>query len=305
MKIAIFNGLQMHYEMFGYILYYCKINNFSVTIYTTDDSKDWKLFYNNIFPNIKWMSDISFSEYYDNYDYIFLTTDDDYTFSNIINKKKNVICIDHYFQIRRSEIDIFFHIGTRPFSINYRKWALPCYPIVNSVSEKIEILTNINNGVHIVLLGGDNYIETIINRITSISTITLHIIARVFDMTLLCKLDKKFNICIYENISTIEMINIIKKTKYILCDATTHNGHINGLSMSGSIPLSFSNLSKLIISNKNNEYYKFSSVITFDINSNDNIDVCNTINPNEIEQIYQERHILINDFHNCLKDICI
>ena len=44
--IAIFSSLNYHYEMFGYIINYCKRNKHNLTIFTnTDNSLGWLEFY--------------------------------------------------------------------------------------------------------------------------------------------------------------------------------------------------------------------------------------------------------------------
>jgi len=305
MKFAIFNGLSFHYEMYGYILNFCKKFNYQITIYSNINTHYWKEFYEELFLNIEWKELSLFSSECKLYDYIFLTTDDDRNIIPYINNIKNIISIDHYFNIRNT-INLFYHIATRPFIKNYRKWALPCYPIIESVIDKVNIISN-NDTIHIAIVGGNNdYDINRINRISSLSKINLHLISRRINSKLLLGLDKKFIINIYENILTSEMINIVKICKYIMCDMTTNIDHINGLSMSGSIPLAFSNLSRLLISSKNNSLYNFNSVLTFDIDSEDLINIDNNEDYQLITQkVFDERNILIDNFHNIMNEIVI
>ena len=306
MNIAIFNGFNFHYEMFGYILYFCKSFNHHVTIYSTNENNGWKEFYKEIFNNIEWKEVSLFYSEYKIYDFIVLTTDDDSRLTdNFINNNNNIIAIDHHYTNRRNNIDLFFHIGTRPFSENYRKWGLPCYPIISSINEKKQILINNNDdSINILILGGNNdYNIERINRLSSLSKINLHIISRRVNTKLLEKLNSTLVLHTYENIGTKEMINIIKKCKYVFSDTTTNNDHINGKSMSGSIPLAFSNLCTLIISSQNNNLYNFKSVYTFDLESDEKICIDNIIKEEDIQKIYEERNILINSFHNYMNEI--
>jgi hypothetical protein len=295
MQLAILNGFTFHYEMFGYILYFCKKHDFPLTIYTTDDEYDWKLFYENIFSKIIWKHYSLFEEEHEQYDFIFLTTDDDNAFMNIINKQTNVLCIDHCFINRRPEIDYTKHIAIRPFADNYRKWALPCYPIVETVCEKENVLSQINDGIHIVIFSGSygDYIISQINRLSCSSKITLHLITRYECVKNVDNFDKKFTIVQYYNISTIQMMDVVKMAHYIACDMTNNGDHIFGKSMSGSLPLSFSNLNRLILSKQNNAYYGFTSAITFEFGSFEPIELGDDICINDI---YQERQKLMDSF---------
>ena len=49
-NVAIFNSFYFHYEMFGYIIQYCKVNHFNLTIFTNfDNDLGWFDFYDSIF----------------------------------------------------------------------------------------------------------------------------------------------------------------------------------------------------------------------------------------------------------------
>jgi len=293
MQLAILNGYPFHYEMFGYILAFCKKNDYRLTIYSTNDSGGWKPFYKKIFSTITWKHYSHFEQEHSKYDFIFLITDDDNIYSTIINNKQNVICIDHHFICRRPEIEYSKHIGTRPFVYNYRKWALPCYPIVESIYEKETALSQLKDGIHIVILGGGTCNIEQINRLSSKSKITLHIISKFYRITNIDDFDERFTILPYYNISTIQMMDILKRAHYIACDMTSNTDHIVGKSMSGSVPLSFSNLNRLILSKQNNAYYGFSSAFTFDLHSFQDIELTEDICINDI---YQERQNLMDSF---------
>lgn len=302
MKIAIFNGLSFHFEMFGYIINFCKTNGHHLTIYTQPCTHGWNEFYNQMYSKVEWRQVGQFFSDYNTIDWIFLTTDDDRNFPDSLTSRKNIICIDHNHIVRRPSIDLKYHIGTRPFLINNRKWAIPCYPIVMTTSEKRDILVKAGDYVNIILLGDKNYYNTKqINRLTSTSMIRLHIISRNIDRSILLPLDKKFTVCIHENISTSEMMTLLKESKYVLCDTTANLDHITGKSMSGSIPMAFSNLNTLIISKVNNAMYKFNSVLLFDLDSSEAIEVNSKISQLDIQRIFNERASLIKEFNNNVK----
>jgi hypothetical protein len=254
-KIAIFNSFPFHYEMFGYIIYYCYLNNFSLTIYTEDkNDMGWFIFYNTLFNNYGNKYELNFIHYKNfeegniknNYDLIFLTTDDDPIFQ-VRWMTDRVICINHYYVCRR--VDYFHCIGTRPFTNSSMKWAIPCIPVFDYYSK----ISNYDSDfMHVAVIGGGNnnkssYDISTINRLKSNKKIVLHIISRLikceFD-----NIDSNIEVKKYENIETFQMYSILLRCSYILTDVdNVMNNHRVGYSMSGSIPVAFSTLSKLII----------------------------------------------------------
>jgi len=305
MKIALFNGLTCHYEMFGYIIYFCKTNKYELTIFYDSDTHKWIEFYNKAFNNytIEYKKCIFFEMLKDDYDIIFLSTDDDPKFNNNwIDQSKNIICIDHHYTIRRPNIDLFYHIATRPFIENYRKWALPCYSLIN-VSSKIELMDKTPNDVNVLILGNMEYNFKTINRLSSNSNIVLYIISRRVNNSILNYISKNITVKLYSNVTTIELFNLIYKCKYIFVDSTTNNDHIGGKSMSASIPIAFSTLNQLIISTKNNSLYKFKSAITFNLDDDKEIVINNKIEHDILEKIYNEREDLINNFSTIVNNI--
>lgn len=287
--LAIFNSLPFHYEMFGYIIYYSKINNFKLDIYTNEmNNYGWIDFYLNKGAIIK-----PFMEIYkniDNYDLIFLLTDDDRRY---IGSNKNVICIDHHYTIRNTAVKLKNHIAVRPFSINYRFWALPCY-IINE-----RAMTGSNESINIGICGGRNdYKLDILNNFYSPTRpIIYHLITRECDPKYFKNFKNKINI--YLKINTDKMMDILNNCNYILTDIS-NDDHIEGRSMSAVIPLAISLLKPLIISKKNNELYKFKNVYTFTGGEKINIDDFNSI---DYTAYKQERDELIATFHNKINDI--
>lgn len=294
-KIAIFNSFKFHYEMFGYIIEYCKINNFELTIFTcTEYSLGWMDFYKDKFRNynyeIKNYSEIEIE--ISLFDIIFVTTDDDSEFKDKWITSK-CISINHMSSIRRKEFKN--NLGTRPFLSGIKDYALPCFTIfeVNEKEDEIKKHSDMN----ICCIGGIGYYNcNIINRLTSSKDINLYFIRRGNDFS-----NKKMvtndNIKIIElaSLDTYEMLNVIKICDYILTDVTYNTGHINGISMSGSVPLSFSTLTPLIISKCNNELYKFKNAIEFNIDTHEEIfiekDIIN------INSLAEERQKLISMFY--------
>ena len=304
-NIAVFNSLPCHYEMFGYIIYYCYLNNYKLTIYTEGTfHMGWFSFYQKLFGS--YVINLIHYKYFEdgsknnNYDLIFLTTDDDPMFDvRWMNHK--VVCINHYYVCRR--IDWFHCIATRPFCKNTINWSIPCIPVYSSMYK----LSNISNEFIHVAIVGTGYLENpyninLINRLTSDKKIILHIITRRVYCDI-SGIDRNIEVNKHESIDTENIFLILLKCNYILTD--THykiKDHQEGYSMSGSIPIAFSSLSKLIISKQNNIYYKFDSVKEFDFYSDDKI-ILEDTNEETIQLVEQERVKLVSMFHSHVNTI--
>ena len=288
-KIAIYNGFSFHYEMFGYIIDYCKTKNYDLTIYS-DDNLGYKDHYKTLF-SINDYRDVSlFYSERQNYDFIFLMTDDDWSYKTDDTKK--TICIDHYYKIRNHVFEN--RIATRPFSVeHYRKWALPVYPIKN-----INEMNGVNE-INIVLLSDDStYNINVLNRLKSSNKMILHAISRTMIIERFKNMNNEIEIQIYRNIDTTQLINILSNASYVITDISESKRYATDI-ISGSVPLAVSTLTPLIISKETNSYYKFKNVIEFDKNSMEPI-FLHDIN---IDQLKKEREELIQNNHNLFDSI--
>ena len=238
------------------------------------------------------------------YELIFVTTDDDPEFKHEWMNKK-VVCINHYYICRR--IDYYHCLAVRPFVENKIKWALPCIPVLNKSNKIVD-----PEIVHVCIIGGGNldsnlYNLHVINRLKCTNKkIVLHVITRVITPVMLDILQKKnvdiAEIKLYNQFDTNNMFMLLQYCNYIFIDVTINNDHNIGYSMSGSTPIAFSSLSRLIISKQNNKLYKFSSALEFDSTTNDDIFI-GDITVDIYELILQERDYLIKMFHNNVDEI--
>lgn len=291
-NIAIFNGFEFHYEIFGYIINYCYDKKYKLTIFTNDlGHLGWFDFYNQKYNNfIKFEKITEFEKHKNKFDLTFLITDDDWRFNNDwINDK--CISIRHHADLRRPQF--VNNLDVRPFIRNQKHYALPCFPIFQ-INDK----PTIKNGIiNIAIIGGKHeYKYNIINKLKSKNNkIILHVISREVNIKKDLIRDD-IGCIVYQNIDTMELINILKTTDYILTDVICNEDHIYGNSMSGCIPLAFSTLTPLIINKENNFMYKFKNVIEFDYVSNDDIIVEKEI----IDKItlLEERNTLMSSFTN-------
>jgi hypothetical protein len=98
------------------------------------------------------------------------------------------------------------------------------------------------------------------------------------------------------------MIQILAKCSYFLTDVDYNVSNINGYSISGGVPLAFSNLLPLIISKQNNEMYKFPCSVIFDMDNTDEILLSEDINP-LLELVDEERNKLMDMFEKNMQEI--
>jgi hypothetical protein len=288
MKIAGYSGHNFHYEMFGYIIDYCKKNKYELTIYCKKEFDEGYIdMYNNIFSNYN----VDYKEFYllnteiNNYNIVILFSDCDKSYTST---KNNVICIDHYYISRSPNINK--HIANRPYKENYRDWALPCYPIIED-----RIYQN-NYNIAIINSVITKYNINIINRLKCPQKINIHAVSRNINISHFDGINNdKFNIILHKSPTALQLLNIINQCNYILTDISYDKPYEDKI-MSGAIPFSFSTLRILIISKQTNQYYKFKNVIEFDKNSTDDI-ILKEIDFNKIKE---ERDILIKNNHELI-----
>jgi hypothetical protein len=245
---AIFNSFPFHYEMFGYIIdYLANSNNIDkpiVDIYTeTELNMGWIHFYEIKFPGM--FRIIPYTEFSVNneYQFVFLATDDDPRFSNEWFNAKT-ICIDHYYLDRRPAAGIR-RLGIRPFERVGSDWSYPVYRLVSAEEKGISLIKG-----QVVCLGRNcpismESLQLLMERVSFIENVTVICIGRYLHNVL-------FHQTIYPNVSfkvmtdTSEMIEDLIKSEFVyISDVNTD--HIYGLSMSASVPLAINSLCKCII----------------------------------------------------------
>ena len=249
MRIAIFNSFPFHYEMFGFIIHFCKTFNHNLTIYTNKDNNlGWFDFYDKEFGKIKYRNYKKFRNVsLLIYDLVILTTDDDPKFNYKDSDK--ILVIDHLNKCRCPNHKN--HIGTRPFKDNKIPWVLSCYPVNKCNNKDKKIIISVVGGL-------DNITSNNIKLITNISDkydVEWNFVSRE-----ICKKVKELPIqkhC-YENVKTGKMIKILKSTQYVLLPTLDEK---KDNSISGIIPLAISMNKVLILPDHLKNVYELESAI--------------------------------------------
>ena len=114
-------------------------------------------------------------------------------------------------------------------------------------------------------------------------------------------LNSNIEIHLHEQMNTMQMIELLKKCDYVMTDLQ-NDDHINGITMSGIVPLSFSTLSTLIISKQNNRLYGFKNVVEFELNSDEPI-VLSKNGSTHVEQLKLERDKLVGMYDEFIESL--
>lgn len=305
MRIAIFNGFLFHYEMFGYLIYFCRKMKYDLTVY-------WGIGHDHGYGELyrRVFSDYPFeirpareflgmsAQQRSVFDIVFLITDDDYEFdkSNEENNRRT-ICIEHSYKNRCPQLTN--KIATRPFADEYlRDWALPCYPILRSINKNLALIRD-RDIIHIAIIGSTtgNYNTAVMNRIRyHDKLICFHVISRDVDRSQFDGLENQEQLNTYKNIDTLYMMRVIDSCQFVLTDHVLDDKYEKE-QMSGSIPMAFSMLVPLIISSKTNQYYGFKNAIEFD--KTDCSDI--VLRDIYIQLLEAERDAMVLQNHNMFK----
>ena len=248
MKIAVYNGFTCHYEMFGYIIEFCRDHRIQVDIYTeTQNNMKWLEFYIDFFPKCFTLKKHTLYPPENKYDKIIVATDDDFSFKdNWFNDR--VIVIDHHYTNRRQIAPL--HIGIRFFPSNpSQEWALPVYRLIDlNIKKNIENKSILFIGIH--------------------ARIDQDIISKMFPNMICIFADRVIptyqhdTIYSYNNLSTIDLVYYLRCSSFVFI-SDVNNDHFDK-SMSASIPIALATLCTLVMPKKMNDYYKLSSAIEYE-----------------------------------------
>lgn len=240
--IAIFSSLNYHYEMFGYIINFCSVNNYKLTIFTDNlnHNNGWLDYYKNVlFPTFKfdYIDYKCFQREKYSIDLIFLTDDADKFFFEYFDSsylKNNTICITHHKEYLYKVVppDANKSIFIRPHETDSNdNWFLPCYSIENSENRNLinnQLSSNDFLNIAIIGLCGEydvnshlvyyNYNVNFINRLKTDKKIKLHVIARNITCFQFYGLKGSIELHTYQNIQTEHMFNVLKQCSFIMTD---------------------------------------------------------------------------------------
>lgn len=260
LNIAIYNGFPFHYEMFGFILQWCRRNNFDCSIYTTTTNNNgWLDYYQQKFPSITYNECDQFIKDAHLYHIVILITDNDHSFEtswlNLYGIHQKIIRLNHVPYDRYPEIK--YSIDVRNFTID-KPYVNGFFNIINyKEKEKLVITDSINIFISANLYHYDTKNLQILDKYPN--TI-LHFIARKIDPKF--KQDFKSTNQYHENISTSDMIAIISKCQYMFF-GLDNDSEFRYNRISGFIILSYSCCTPIIMDAKTYLAYNLKSPISY------------------------------------------
>lgn len=251
MKIAIFNSLLFHYEMFAYILDYCKQRNIIVDCYSEQKADlGWLSFYKKKYK-INDLNILYFNP--SQYNYIFLITDYDPGYKNYWKyKESNVIVIEHSGKIHIN-LPAYSYIQTRQFSLsNLSTWCIPLWN--NQFFKKKNHLT-------VCCIGCDPSKENLQLIFSNFTSIQFYIVGRY--RTIRTQYNEP-NICVIKNIDTITLLELVGQSHYILfAPVTPYHIENKDTMMTGSIPLGYSVGTPILMPESYGKSYGFPGIVLY------------------------------------------
>lgn len=321
MNIAIFHGLpNMHYEVLGYIIdYFSNIKHVNVKYYFNPidtEKNEWIKIYESLFNiNINWSSINIFNP--ENYDLIFLVTDDDYFFKKEWYTKygaSKVVSINHL-DVNRSGYQALYNLHLRHINTKLlNNWALPCYLGINKV-DKLNLIEN--KKIKIVSVGqflipSAIYLKNIFENVEDLE---FHVICRNNKVTRNFNFErykyKNINIIVHIDMDTLDMINLIKECSYVFCNKsidlfnleteTKYNEDKKYKSMSGVIPIALSYGCQLILPLSWQLNYNFKSAIVYNDNILSHKEIINNIPKIKlVNQTKEKLDIIYNELYELI-----
>lgn len=264
MKIAIYHGfLVIHFEMIGYVIDYFRSSNIDIDIYSplNDIGIEWRDYYQSVFKiPLNFLNPESINP--EIYDLIFLLTDDDYSFKEEWIQQygsSKVITIDHTKFYRRDPV--LMKIAVRFSNVRpHIDWALPCYQAI-TMNEKYNIINN-EEKISVACIGQNvppsgEYLK---NLFENFEEINFYVVSRILNKSF----DDYQNIYCYKNCSTEIMMDIFKKSSYVLCFDNPNGPDYINTNITAAVPLSFNNGCQLIMPSFWQVFYNFNSCLTYD-----------------------------------------
>jgi len=257
--ILLYNGFPFHHEMTGCILDFSAKYNINVSIVLKYIDTSWLDVYRskyefNVLESLP--SDL------DQYLFVMLLTDDDYSFPEYrINE--NVVCIDHYYVNRRGSIR--YHLPVIPFKDN-ENIGLYIFPVFNYIDYNTKMNTLNLQKKPVISIIGSSGMPSDLNQLYMIENLdefNIFIINRKIPQLFARKLP---NVYLCENISAVHMFEILVSSTYVLFihnNTPFSTAQMDNKCMTGCMPISFSTGCKLIIPKELNRLLKLNSSIEY------------------------------------------
>ena len=261
MKLALFNGLPFHYEMYNYILDFCKEKGIQIDCYTNrHNDLGWLDYYSKTYDIVRWYNIMEFNP--NNYDYIFLITDDDSNYNYFLNFASKTIVIEHSTS-QRFTLTPHSFIQTRQFKLRSppsdpNTWVMPLWN--NRIYKKYDKLTVLSVGLSCRYAA----LEGIFSNFQDIDFILVDRNIDIHD-TSCNNTEKNKNIKKYKALFAEKLIELASKAHYILffMVKSLPDHHLHTI-LSASFPLGYSVGTPIITQKQLKDSLGFRGVIGID-----------------------------------------
>lgn len=311
---AIFNGFAFHHEMMGCILTWVQYHNWTVTLYTnTTNDYGWYKWYAKMFDSLCKQDtnqlDIrppsTFPGEADQYDLIFLPTDDDFHFADswldIGSVRTKIIKINHVNYDRRTAIKNY--INVRPYRDQPDAYnGLPCYTSHRLFVEHHQLRDDL---IHIFVGDGPvaRYDMTTLEALSLQPNVQLHFVGRsgghqdLIEQANSRRPPHSYHQS-YRTIDTESMVELMRKCHYFYYGLQRGNV-FNSIKVSGHMAMAFSCGTRTIMGRRTHKYYNFWSTLIY----NRTADLFPLLPPTEAEtaRVVSEGNIQIAKFDNAVR----
>ena len=290
-RVLVYNGFPFHYEMFGFILDFCKKFNIEPTIINKVHNEGWLQLYK---AKYQFHYNTELSEDIESFSYVILLTDDDFHWPESL-VTQNIICIDHWYKCRRHSIQN--HIPITQFQKENPFYALPVFEYI-PYAAKMQVLQEQKRPI-ITLLGSSSLplSNDFLSIITNFRDFDIYIINHFINR------DREYlklpNVYAFENIDATHMFHLLFQSTYVYFYPAGHMKSYQQLCnyvITAAMPLSFTTGCKFILPRQMNETLQLSSVITYEFIPNS----LTLSRKPSLEDTFDERERLIHTRNNTL-----
>lgn len=250
LNIAIISSFNFHFECIGFLLELFNNHNISLYIKKNSDKYKWLSYYNSIYNNINNIYIDKFTNnILNNYNLVINLSSND----NCINikNKKNFITLLHLESLKKNEYNEYnYYISLTPYIKGNN--IIYIYPIFDPKYDIIKINNKIITFIGYYL--NSNFDQDTLNFINNNKDYIFNFI--IWGDNNYNNIKNLNNVNIYQKITTDNMINIIKESKYIMSKK-----YINYDRFSGQLSLAISFNKPLIIDEKSAIAYKLPGLI--------------------------------------------
>lgn len=279
-RVGVFNGMDCHYEMIGYILAHCQSrDDVCCTVFVTFHGEmGWIDLYQGMFIDSAFKPLECFN--HSDFDHIVLLTDDDWKFPFDNVDQTKVVCIDHVHYIRRhDDRSNLRRLSTRFFPKRpYADFVLPTFCIVDEESKRRSLASSSspNASISIVCIGAAfedfHSLQHFVEHVQSVFPVNtssendsrplhFHLFHRhPVNLMIGSHQDAGLSVTTHIGSDTQTMITTLQRSDYVMM---LNGEHRTQHTISGSCPLAYSCGCRILASEEWKQAYQLQSPLVW------------------------------------------